>query len=278
MQQLANGSERAQPGLMSGPESIGEKGGCPVFAGQPMGGDEARTIAGEIGMGEGRPGGMGTCPEGGWVPGTGQEKVGVSVTASPHPGSWSEQPAGGFSAAPPQGEGTGGYGAGAGYPPVHECEGMYPPPGESGVRRAFPGMGGPRSMPGGAPYHGVAPDYPGYQSAGYGTPPTGHQPLHMYGPRPPEQPHCCHHNGHPGQAPAGRAPWMDLVGDLANGNADPSRLMACLGSLDTQFWKGALVGVAATLLLTNDTVKSAIAGALSGVLGVFQPDAQEKES
>jgi hypothetical protein len=70
---------------------------------------------------------------------------------------------------------------------------------------------------------------------------------------------------------------MQLVNDVANGNADAARVMNFLGNLDSQFWKGALVGVGATLLLTNDTVKNTIVGALSGLLGVFgNKTAEEK--
>jgi hypothetical protein len=72
--------------------------------------------------------------------------------------------------------------------------------------------------------------------------------------------------------------FMQLVNDISNGNADPSRVMNFLGSLDTQFWKGALVGVAAVLLLTNDTVKNGIASGLSGVMGVFGKEKKETQS
>jgi hypothetical protein len=70
---------------------------------------------------------------------------------------------------------------------------------------------------------------------------------------------------------------MGLVNDLANGNADASRVMSFLGSLDTQFWKGALVGVAAALLLTNESVKSGIASGLSGIMGVFGKEKEEAQ-
>jgi len=60
---------------------------------------------------------------------------------------------------------------------------------------------------------------------------------------------------------------MGLVNDIANGKADPSRMMSYLGGVDSQFWKGAVVGIGATLLLTNDSVKGAMAGLFSSLLG-----------
>jgi hypothetical protein len=71
---------------------------------------------------------------------------------------------------------------------------------------------------------------------------------------------------------------MGLVNDLANGSADPSRVMAFLGSQDAQFWKGALVGISVVLLLTNDTVKNAVVGTLSGILGAFSKETEEGQS
>ncbi len=62
---------------------------------------------------------------------------------------------------------------------------------------------------------------------------------------------------------------MGLVEDLVNGkNPDPSHIMSVLEGLDSRFWKGALVGVGATLLLTNDSVKNAIVGGLSTMFGM----------
>lgn len=93
---------------------------------------------------------------------------------------------------------------------------------------------------------------------------------------------CAHHPesglGHMRGHAGGQAPWMDLVNDLAGGNADPSKLVACLGTLETQFWKGALVGVAVTLLVTNDTVRNSLKAALSGIFSASQPEVQEKAS
>lgn len=63
---------------------------------------------------------------------------------------------------------------------------------------------------------------------------------------------------------------MGLINDVANGNADPSKVMQVLSSLDSQFWKGALIGVGATLLVTNETVKNALVSALSDLAGCFE--------
>ena len=68
---------------------------------------------------------------------------------------------------------------------------------------------------------------------------------------------------------------MNLVNDLANGNADASRVMGFLENLDYKFWKGALVGISATLLLTNKTVKDSIMGTLSDLMGSFDNSDQQ---
>ncbi|MFH1137677.1 MAG: hypothetical protein V1816_16545 [Pseudomonadota bacterium] len=70
--------------------------------------------------------------------------------------------------------------------------------------------------------------------------------------------------------------FMRLVNDMTTGNADASKVVDFLGTMDVQFWKGALVGMGATLLLTNSAAKNAIAGALSGVLGLLGKEREEK--
>ncbi|THB63998.1 MAG: hypothetical protein D6E12_15870 [Desulfovibrio sp.] len=69
-----------------------------------------------------------------------------------------------------------------------------------------------------------------------------------------------------------------LIQDAANGSPDVSRFMNFFQSTSSDFWKGALVGVAATLLLTNDTVKGALAGAFGGLMGFMGKSAEEQEA
>lgn len=50
----------------------------------------------------------------------------------------------------------------------------------------------------------------------------------------------------------------ELVDEIANGGNGLASLSKMLNLEDTEFWKGALVGAAAVLLLTNDSVQSAL--------------------
>ena len=69
---------------------------------------------------------------------------------------------------------------------------------------------------------------------------------------------------------------MGIVSDFANGTPDISKVAGFLESCDTQFWKGTVVGVAVTLLLTSDTVKSAVFGTLGGVMDTFRKEKEDK--
>jgi len=149
--------------------------------------------------------------------------------------------------------------------------------------------GGPQGMP------QRMPGFHGTPAAPYGQPPSSHSGQQFAGPSaPPFSPHQPGmHASQPFQSPHSYNPdpgsvhahpksdqhkygqFMGIINDLANGNPDVPKMMNFLESLDTQFWKGTLVGVTATLLLTNETVKNAIAGALSGVWGIFQKDTQK---
>jgi hypothetical protein len=152
----------------------------------------------------------------------------------------------------PQGApGGGGYGYGYGWPSYGFHPGMgpwsgYPPPGPMGPQ---PGMG---------PY------------AGYGPGPMGSPEGYGYGPGPMGPPPGY---GEPGRDPAGggHGPSMDqVVEELSNGGG-----LGGLGKLldfdDTEFWKGALVGAAAVLLLTNESLQQSLLKS-----GVKARDAVEK--
>ncbi len=60
---------------------------------------------------------------------------------------------------------------------------------------------------------------------------------------------------------------MELYGDFMQGKTDPAKIMNFISSSGAHFWKGALVGAAVALLLSNSSVKSAVGDAFSGILG-----------
>jgi hypothetical protein len=189
-----------------------------------------------------------------------------------HQGGYQNQ-SGMFQGPPNYGPAPYGVGTNPGYqygPMPGQWNPVYPPP---GFQQVHPGMYGPQEM--GQPF--VHPQqFPGghAQSTGY------YQPY-GYAYDPPPVSHAGdggHHQckGHPKHDAHKYGQFMGLVNDLANGDADASRVISFLGSLDTQFWKGAMVGVTATLLLTNDTVKDSIVGALSGLFGIFGKEADDE--
>ena len=62
----------------------------------------------------------------------------------------------------------------------------------------------------------------------------------------------------------------DVVKDIANGEQpDVNKIAALYSGFDTQFWKGALIGAVVSVLLTSETVKTAVAGTLGGIFGAF---------
>lgn len=143
-------------------------------------------------------------------------------------------------------------------------------------------LGGPfySEMPG-SPHPGPAFPQAGHQFIGPHTPHTGYQQPQAYGFAPVPTNHSCNHNTtsgqrHPKYDEHKYGQFMGIVNDLVNGNPDMSKMMGFLESCDTQFWKGALIGVTATLLLTNETVKKTIIDSLSGIWGIFQKEKKEE--
>lgn len=66
-----------------------------------------------------------------------------------------------------------------------------------------------------------------------------------------------------GQAPAEQGAGLDeLMREVANGNVGWSSLTQLLSLGNKEFWKGALIGSAVVLLLTNTSIKQALFGAL----------------
>lgn len=108
--------------------------------------------------------------------------------------------------------------AAQGFTPTYDAGVMAPPP--------YP--------PAPAPWLGYAPNASGYAPGGG----AGHG----------------HGAGH-GARGAGMA---ELVDEIANGGNGLSSLSKMLNLEDSEFWKGALIGAAAVLLLTNESVQGAL--------------------
>ncbi|MGQ9659844.1 MAG: hypothetical protein ACUVT0_07075 [Thermochromatium sp.] len=131
--------------------------------------------------------------------------------------------------------------------------------------------------PGAGPGYQAAPPYPyfyPYPPHGYYSPPPQFAPYwsgampphgHGYGHAEPS-PGPSGNAGQPGMGHAGArhghgASVSDLVNEVAGGGSGLSSLTRMLDLDDIDFWKGALVGAAAVLLLTNGSVQSALFGA-----------------
>lgn len=67
------------------------------------------------------------------------------------------------------------------------------------------------------------------------------------------------------------------VNDVMNGEADPSSLIGLFAENSGDFWKGALVGAAAVVLLNNDAVKGALGGLAGSVKDMFGESDPEGE-
>ncbi|NCC41079.1 MAG: hypothetical protein EOM21_16895 [Gammaproteobacteria bacterium] len=162
--------------------------------------------------------------------------------------------------ASPQG-GQPGYGESMGpasgqAPFMHGGAGAMPPGyGHPYATQPAPGPGYHQT----APHYAAAAMYYG-QYAGYPPPPP---PPGAY-PYPPEAfqtPHQGYaHGAAQGAGQAHGASMSDLVNEVANGGNGLSTLSKMLNFDDPDFWKGAVVGAAAVLLLTSGSVQSALFG------------------
>jgi len=192
---------------------------------------------------------------------------------TPQGGGWgapqSPQPAqaGGWGG-PQMGQPSGAYGQPAMNQPPHpggpagQAPGMGHVCNHDGAKAAnmfgqFPGQG-PGPMPG--PFPGQGP---------------GPMPGHFPGQGP-----SMNFGGHPGfggmpfhnaQAPFPQAgQFGDLMGmfeDVINGKAEMSKMAGWLGSLDSRFWKGAVMGAALALLISSPIVSESLSGLFSGFTG-----------
>ncbi|WP_200381663.1 hypothetical protein [Thiococcus pfennigii] len=145
--------------------------------------------------------------------------------------------------------------------------------GAPGVAGASAGAGQPGGQPGGhwggypggGYYPGSGYEHPAaayYGQQGHPYPPFAGQyhPGMGYPPPPPSYPGQGY--AHPGYGAGGGAPGRggvsDLMEEIANGGNGLSSLTKMLSLDDSEFWKGALVGAAAVLLLTNESVQGAL--------------------
>ncbi|MFK5953431.1 MAG: hypothetical protein QM498_10270, partial [Desulfobacterium sp.] len=117
---------------------------------------------------------------------------------------------------------------------------------------------------------------PGYAPGN--QPPPGYAAPQTYGMPMPGQPdqstsgHSCKCNGNAEDTNLKHdlnryGQLLDAVTGIMNGEPDIPKIAGILDSYDPTFWKGAIIGVLSSLILTNDTVKGAITGTLSKTLG-----------
>jgi hypothetical protein len=136
----------------------------------------------------------------------------------------------------------------------------------AGPGPAAPGVYGPPGFAGHAAAggYGAQGAYAGEGAyAGYGYGPPQHWPMppagyyYAYAPAGAAAPG----NTAPMGDAAGqgrRAGMAELIEELGSGGNGLSSLSRILNLDDSEFWKGALVGAAAVLLLTNDSVQDAL--------------------
>ncbi len=112
-----------------------------------------------------------------------------------------------------------------------------------------PAMGIPQYV------HYAAPPYAPNPSMGYYVPPPGMNPQYT-------PPGALPGSGRPGAGMhAGQgvhAGMSQFADELANGGSGLSSLGRMLNLDDSEFWKGALIGAAVVLLLTNESVQNAL--------------------
>lgn len=123
---------------------------------------------------------------------------------------------------------------------------------------AFPPMAHPGVDPYWAYHAQAAYAPPPYPYAGMAPPPHPYagMPWPGYGPGLDQQVGQGRHAG--GGQGAGGPGMAELVDEIAKGGNGLSSLTKLLNVEDSEFWKGALLGAAAVLLLTNDSVQGAL--------------------
>jgi hypothetical protein len=162
--------------------------------------------------------------------------------------------------------------------------GGYPGSNPGGYPGGYPGSspgGYPGAYPGGYPgaYLG---GFPGAFPGGYPGGQPGAQPGTQTGGRPAYVPHAHHDCSGAKQTgqDAGKqyGELYGLIREAADGQPDISRFLNFFQSTSSDFWKGALVGTALTLLLTNDSVKSMLSRSVAGLWGLVGAEAEQREA
>jgi hypothetical protein len=145
---------------------------------------------------------------------------------------------------------------------------MYQPQGQMGQA---PYMGQPQGGYMGQPQYAgqpFQPQQPGFQPQGQfmGGGFVGQQPLGGFSA--PDGGEKLHDKNQYGQQSGPDMGQMyGMMQDVIKGDADPGKIMSFLQASGGDFWKGAIVGAAAVLLLTNSAVKDALAGVVGSVFG-----------
>lgn len=133
--------------------------------------------------------------------------------------------------------------------------------GQAGYGYPYPSAPMETAMPAAAgaaghPYMGYPP--PGFAAQAMGGMPGQGAPMPGYAPGPvPGAAGAGPHAG-VGQGPGPQAGMQQLFDEIAQGGNGLNSLTRMLSLDDSEFWKGALVGAAAVLLLTNDQVQDAL--------------------
>lgn len=138
----------------------------------------------------------------------------------------------------------------------------YVPQGDPAAQGAFPPppgwppqpIGYPQTAPGAVPPGYVPPGYlpPGYVWQGYPLP----------GSSVPQAPH--HHGHHAAPGVDWSAHAQGVVENVMGEQAGLLKsLISTIGADDKEFWKGAMIGAAVTLLLTNDSVRQTLTQTLA---------------
>jgi hypothetical protein len=179
------------------------------------------------------------------------------------------------------------WGAPQGYgtvPPHHQYYGYYGAPGPpwSGVPAG--NSGPPPTEPPAGAYPGGTPSYSWEVPQGYGVVPPYHHYYGYYGaPGPPWSGVPTGHGSPPPTTPpAGvgtQAGFGAALGDMAD-KSGLGMFKDLFNWEDSEFWKGALVGAAVVLLMTNENLRNSLIGGAaktaeavkSGFAGVGAPD------
>lgn len=208
----------------------------------------------------GHPEAPGVPPEHTHV-GTGAPRAGAG--GQPNAGMMHEPPAG-------QGHHLGGYWPYAAHPPTGLQGGPY----------YAPPMGfGYAGVPPGPMYSPMHPAMAGQQHAAHlapGYPGAGHPGAPPLQPPPGAGPYASAAHAPYGEQPARsqRAGMSELFQEIGNGGNGLSSLAKMLDLDDADFWKGAMIGAAAVLLLTNESVQGMLFGGGNGSKGTAKAEGE----